>query len=509
MKAPKTILSDQQQVALLEVAAPLARMGYWYVNLKLNTVWWSDEVFRIHGYQPRSFQPQLEQAINFYHPDDREIVSSAIANSQEKGENFEFECRIIAKDRSTRNVRSVGFCEKDGIEVVGMFGLIFDESEQQQRRVALASEKTRLSLATAAGGIGVWEVDLKNDQPSWDDRMFQIHGLCPSKEKPQTLEDWNKLIHPDDLPQTIESVQFALKNKSDCDINYRVIRPNGELRYIRSSAIVQRDPNSDKAIRVIGINYDLTDWHELQRRTEESMAAEERASRMKSEFLANMSHEIRTPLNAIMGFSEVLTTDALRKGVPEKYQSYATDIHDAATHLLKLINDVLDISRVESGKFEPFLQPVDPHEIIEKVIRQSRKAIADKKHVCSVEYRHDFDLSADIRMLQQIVQNILTNAINYSPEGSKIDICVSRGPAGYGAILISDTGYGVSEENQEKIFEPFTQVRDNPYQAYEGGTGLGLPLCKHLCEICGGQLVFSSTLGKGTRVRVLLPLVLS
>ncbi len=229
----------------------------------------------------------------------------------------------------------------------------------------------------------------------------------------------------------------------------------------------------------------------------------ETANRAKSEFLANMSHELRTPLNAIIGFSEVI-----KKGMfgplSARYCSYGGDIHESGTHLLNLINEILDLSKLEAGHFELHEENVD----IASVIQTSRRLVeplAEKGKVqLSEAAENDLPLiRADERRIRQVLINILSNAVKFTPEGGQVRVQSSLRSDGL-IIVVSDTGIGIAPGEIPKAMEPFGQIDSKISRKYEG-TGLGLPLAKRLVELHGGTLTVESALGVGTTVTIVLP----
>ena len=231
----------------------------------------------------------------------------------------------------------------------------------------------------------------------------------------------------------------------------------------------------------------------------------EAANRSKSEFLANMSHELRTPLNAVIGFSDMMRNELLGPVGNPQYLSYAGDIHSSGEHLLGLINDILDISKIESGEMGLFDEPVD----IARIVRSSLTLVKTRAQDGGVKLEnHTTDslpaLNADARKIKQIIINLLSNAVKFTPRGGTVTIAAAIEDDGHFSILVKDTGIGIAPEDIDKVLKPFTQADSTLARKYEG-TGLGLTLVRSLVEIHGGRFDLKSTEGVGTSAIVRLP----
>jgi two-component system cell cycle sensor histidine kinase PleC len=231
----------------------------------------------------------------------------------------------------------------------------------------------------------------------------------------------------------------------------------------------------------------------------------ENANRAKSSFLASMSHELRTPLNAVIGFSEIMKNESLGPMGTEEYLGYSEDIHASGQHLLGLINNVLDLSKVDAGKVELVEEPFNPTGVVKSVLSMLRIQ-AEKQ---GVELTTDvskelMSMRADRQMLKQIHINMLSNAIKFTPEGGTITVKAWSGLDSGHVFQVIDTGIGITLEDIPKILQPFTQA-ENTLSRHHEGTGLGLPLAKNLVELHGGYLDFQSKVGAGSTVTVRFP----
>lgn len=244
---------------------------------------------------------------------------------------------------------------------------------------------------------------------------------------------------------------------------------------------------------------------QAKKKSDEARATAEDASRAKSQFLANMSHELRTPLNAIIGFSEVISREVFGPLENEKYLQYTGDIHSSGRHLLALINDILDLSKIEAGQYSIFEERVD----LSGVAEDCRKLLELRASVNDIRIERQFsgslpDLHADKRAVRQIWLNLLTNAVKFAPSGSRVHIVADYEADGSFCIGVRDEGPGIAEDELEKVLETFGQGKEGVSRP-GSGTGLGLSIVKGLAEAHGGLFTLESKLGVGTHASVIFP----
>ena len=316
-----------------------------------------------------------------------------------------------------------------------------------------------------------------------------------------------------DIPKLRELLEDILPKKATFD-NYEVehdFADIGKRIMLLNARQIQRASGKERII-LLAIE-DITERKEIEKGLEKAheellgLAAElKRTSRVKSEFLANMSHELRTPLNSINGFSEVLYDETF--GVlNEKQKKYVNNVLTSGKHLLLLINQILDMAKVEAGKMRLALSCLPMKSLLNDISMLVADMISKKKLQMFLEIAEDLpDIEADDLKVKEILYNLLSNAAKFTPEGGKIGLQAKKSDSKI-EVVVWDSGVGIAPENMEKIFEGFFRV-DTPYSRVTEGTGLGLPLSKNLVELHGGKFsVESGGLNKGTEVRFTLPIV--
>jgi two-component system cell cycle sensor histidine kinase PleC len=318
-----------------------------------------------------------------------------------------------------------------------------------------------------------------------------------------------------DIPKLRELLETILPEKATFD-NYEVehdFADIGRRIMLLNARQIQRASGKERII-LLAIE-DITERKEIENGLEQAhealnkLADElKRVARVKSEFLANMSHELRTPLNSINGFSEVLYDETFGP-LNEKQKKYVHNVLTSGKHLLLLINQILDMAKVESGKMKLILSGLPMKSLLNEISLLVADMVSKKKIEMLLEIADDLpDIEADELKVKEVIYNLLSNAVKFTPEGGKLGIRASACKTDSEIeVVVWDTGIGIARENMEKIFEGFFRV-DTPYSRVTEGTGLGLPLSRKLVELHGGQLfVESEGLNCGTSIRFTLPII--
>jgi PAS domain S-box-containing protein len=325
-------------------------------------------------------------------------------------------------------------------------------------------------------------------------------------EKPRA---WINFIHPDDRERMKREAATALQPDQDHEWEYRIIQADGGVVWVRD--LFRVDRKVDGSLELRGMLIDVSaqkqrelDLEESRQALQEAVNQSEAANRAKTSFLATVSHELRTPMNAVIGFADVLNGEAFGK-LNERQRECVNDIAGSGRHLLRMINDILDMSKIEAGKF-PLIEEIFD---VSAVLGASARLVAqqiDGKEISFVSHiaLGAVGLHGDQRAVTQIVINLLTNATKFTPSGGRVELKATANGEGL-TVSVTDTGRGMSAETIERAFEPFFQGSDSDVSRKREGTGLGLAISRRLAEMHGGTITLKSRLGEGTVATLWLP----
>ncbi|MDK1030050.1 MAG: PAS domain-containing protein, partial [Anaerolineae bacterium] len=377
------------------------------------------------------------------------------------------------------------------------------EQRVAERTSEIKAAHQRMELAASAAGIGVWERKAGSDEQYWDERMHHIYGTSPDKFTP-TISEWKKFVYPEDQQILEDKVAQAIEHKLPYEHEYRIVTADGSLRHISSHAIVLYN-EQNKFTEMIGVNVDVTTLKRAEDTLRLANTELERALRVKDEFLTNMSHELRTPLNAILGLSESLG-EQIAGPLNEKQLRYIQTISESGHHLLELINDILDLARIEAEQIVPEVNKVDIHQVCKTSTRMIKQMAHNKGQEVTIKIDDKIELIwADERRLKQMIVNLLSNAVKFTPQGGKLGIKVDVEQATNNILItVWDNGIGISNKDQKRLFKPFVQL-DSSLSRESTGSGLGLALVSQMARLYGGRLAVDSAPDKGSRFTITLP----
>lgn len=378
-----------------------------------------------------------------------------------------------------------------------------DITARKEREKELIIREQQLSEAQRIARMGHWSWDVGRKNVVWSDEIYRIFGV-EKGEFQSSFSNINRLIHKRDLSRLMQGFERAVIDKKEYTLEFRLVRPDGTLRYALCEGRCKLNDEGD-VIKLFGVIQDITDQTLTERALRQAKEAAEQAYQAKTRFLANMSHELRTPLNAIIGFSEMMQRQLLGPIGNERYLDYLTGIHQSGEHLLDLISDILDMSKIEVGKYKLSLEEIN----VNKTLRIATHMMDGRAQESGLKLvlncpEEDPKIIADRRAVMQILLNLLSNSVKFTKAGGQVELSCSVTNDGI-LLKVSDTGVGIPRLKLERVTRPFEQVANAMTRNHEG-SGLGLSITKNLVELHGGELTIKSQMGVGTTVSVSLPL---
>jgi two-component system cell cycle sensor histidine kinase PleC len=508
-----------------ELTEALPGCGMWRWNLARGHVEWSAPMFRMLGLQPVGVAMPFGVIARALHPDD-DLRSAIERHLREGRSTFDESFRLRHQDGPWVMLRLRGHITRnaDRREPI-LTGIAVMAEHDASPGSADANARLRDAVETISEAFVLW--DRENRLVMCNSKYQQFHGLADDMVRQGS--PYEEVIAAASEP--LVSKRVAVTGREDDDsrtyeaqiedgrwlhINERRTRDGGyvsvgtDITVLKESQ--QRLAESESQLRESVAELRLS-RRELEQQKQqlvdlaEKYAAEknraEAANRAKSEFLANISHELRTPLNAVIGFSEVMQKSLFGPLGHAKYQEYARDIYESGTYLLEVINDILDMSKIEAGRMSLHLGQVDVADIVDDSMKVVSQAAEERNITLERHGPPHMMLEADRRALKQVFLNLLSNAVKFTRDGGSVDVHISRARQ-IVKIAIKDTGIGIPEGEISKLGRPFEQV-ENQFSKSHQGSGLGLAISRALIELHGGTLRISSREGQGTTVTCSLP----
>jgi two-component system, sensor histidine kinase and response regulator len=479
-----------------QLAQEAAGIGIFEWDLTNNSIYWSPHNDTIFGHEAGSLQIDLEGFLRLVHPDDRTFVSNHILDAMRRGTHFSLEHRIVRRDGAIRWIAERGRIFRDPDDrAVSLRGILTDvtvrrEEDQRIRQLSVAIEQSPITVVIT---------DPTGDILYVNPQFCHLTGYSAQEaigRNPRILKSGRQSTA---FYQTLWKTITAGKHWKGELYN----RKKNGAYYWESATISPILNQKGDITHFVAIKEDITDRKTLEARLMSARDATEAANRAKSEFLANMSHELRTPLNSIIGFSQILQNEAFGP-LNTTQLEYLRNIKESGDHLLDMVNDILDLSKIEAGRLTMEKKPFHFGEMIDRslLIVQSLAIKRDLHIHVDIDPETGWLVGDEIR-LKQVVFNLLSNAVKFTGTGGKIGIRTR--PDGQNIeLVVWDKGIGIDKAHLETIFNPFEQVREGR-PANEGGTGLGLAISRQIIDLHQGRIFVASRKGQGSRFTVTLP----
>ena len=524
----------EELVATNRLLTDLTEAGSWTINFapdgSVSSVRWGDGFRRLMGYTgPDDFPNELESFMRGIHPEDRDLFTGGLTapifdEGTMKTAGYDF--RFFKKDGSVRWFRSKGMLSRDAegrlLQYRGVTIDITKEKEHDALYAELQNEAASLNTIHEMLGSGKWTMDFDETgamvRVTWSDEFRRMIGYRGTDDFPDALESWSGLLHPDDRERVLKAYNETVSDYSGqktYDVEYRLRTKNRGYRWYRAVGKPTRRPDGSP-ISYIGVFIDITEQKKMMRELAEqreslSVALEDanQANKAKTAFLSNMSHEIRTPMNAIIGLDRIALSDP---AISEATREHLEKIGLSAQHLLSIINNILDMSRIESGRMSVKNEEFSFAKLLAQINTIISGQCRDKGigYECRVKGAvNDYYIGDDMK-LRQVMINILGNAVKFTPPGGTVTFVVESVARFSGKstlrFIISDTGIGMSREFLPKLFDAFSQEDSSSTNRF-GSTGLGMAITRSIVELMSGTISVESEKNKGTTFTVTVTLI--
>jgi PAS domain S-box-containing protein len=485
----------------LAEAQALAHIGSWEWDVAKNQVSWSEELYRIYGVEPRALLPTYEAFLDRIHTADRARADALLQAAYEEKTTFDFEHRIVRPTGEVRVVHTLGRVVLGATgELLRLSGIGADITERKQVEAAIRQSEERFRMLAASSPVGIFEMELGGNVTYANAKLERLGGPLSSFGPA-----FFSAVHPDERDAFLEAWHECADATSEFSREVRFVQRGREPRWVHVRAMPLHAVD-DAVAGWVGTIEDIQKRIAAQFALQDATRAAEFANRAKSQFLANMSHELRTPLNAIIGFSEVLEKEMFGP-LAAVQKDCVENVLTSGRHLLGLINETLDLSKIEAGKMALNREWTELATLMGTV--HSVVPLAEKRQITlKISVPSDLPrLYADPVRIKQILYNLLSNGIKFTPIGGSVHLSASA-EGNYLKLVVADTGPGIRSEDLPRLFREFERlepIAPEPGEPPEG-TGLGLALTKRLVEMHGGSISVHSEVGKGTSFTVQLPL---
>lgn len=465
----------------------------WAPDNTFTPLWTSDNIHDLYPYDAEDFEQKKKNILDFIHPDDlelykREHLSFLSSKAKENGQPFTHTpFRTFTSDKRMNHfIEQKSFITKEDGEV-RIQSLWVDQTQ-------IYKEKERLELVLEGTGLGFWDWNPQTNDVTFDAAWAEMLGY-QIEEIEFNLETWSSKVHPEDIESCFADIKDHMEGKTPYYRNiHRMKHKNGHWVYIWDRGKIVEWDSEGKPIRFTGTHTDIS----KQQLAEQELVRQIKA---KESFFALMSHEIRTPLVSLMGFSDLLKEDA---SLSKESRDYVERIESSSKDLSILVNDILDYSKLISGKTPLFEETFNVRDFTQKLVNQ---ITGMAKNTCDVESEVDESLPelllGDVFKIKQVLNNFLSNAIKFCNKG-KVRLSLSQKNE-YVFMSVEDNGIGIGDSELENIFKPFVQESDGTTRKF-GGTGLGLSICKMNADVMNGEVLVKSEKGKGSCFTLKIPL---
>ncbi|MGN7612420.1 PAS domain S-box protein [Magnetococcales bacterium HHB-1] len=490
----------QQLTDRLSIAVRSANIGIWDWDVVNDILEWDQRMYALYGRSEENTVNAYQSWKDGVHPDDIEQANQEVDLALKGEMPFETEFRVVWPDRSIHHLKASAMVQRGANgKPVRMIGVNYDVTAQKKLEGFLRESERRLKESQDFAHLGHWELDLVRNKLTWSKEVFRIFEIDP-EHFDASYDAFLNTIHPEDREAVNKAYTDSLANKIPYTIVHRLLMPDGRIKYVREQC--RSEFEGSKPLYSIGTVQDITTIKESEERLRQANERLQEVDQLKSLFIASMSHELRTPLNSIIGFSGMMLSGIGGK-LSNKHRDYSERLHHAGRHLLTLISDIIDISKIEAGRIKVVPSRFSLQELVNEALDTVRADATRQGLTLHLEKMPKALLHTDRSRLLQCLLNLLSNGVKYTEQG-RVTLEVELFEENV-TFIVSDTGIGIAGDDFQKLFQPFERIESH-LKIKAGGTGLGLYLTKKIStELLKGDILFDSILGKGSVFRLQIP----
>ncbi len=473
---------------LLAKSMKVARIGGWEVDLIANTLYWTDVTREIHEVEP-DYIPNLEEGINFYKEGhDREMITALVSDAIREGKAYDTELQIITAKGREVWVRARGEAELIDGKCVRLYGTFQDIDEKKKAELEYQEFSDRMTIATNAANVGVWDYNVVDNSLVWDDNMYRLYGIR-REDFSGVYEAWETAVHPEDKEDGAQRIQLAITGEKEFDTEFRVVWPNSEIRYIRAFAITHRDEQGN-ATRMIGTNWDITEIRKAEKKLKNLLDITSEQNNSLMNFAHIVSHNLRSHssnLSMLTGFLSRETKESERNKLLKMLDEATESLNETVQHL----NEVVHVKTEAAEK----IRPVNLQKAVKSVQKNLSVLLDEKTTICDCAIPKSIQVKAIPAYLDSILLNLFTNSIKYCSPDRGLEIKITTKEEGSRVWLsFSDNGLGIDlKKHGSKIFGMY-----KTFHRHKDAKGIGLFITKNQIEAMNGKITVESEVNEGT-----------
>ena len=473
---------------LMAKSLEVARIGGWEVDLIKNEVHWTEVTREIHEVD-EDYVPNLEEGINFYKEGhDRVKIAELVSESIRTGQPYDTELRIITVKGREVWVRAKGEAEFIDGKCIRLFGTFQDIDEKKKSELAYQEVSDRMAIATQAAEVGVWDYNVVDNVLVWDDNMYRLYGI-KKEDFSGVYEAWETAVHPEDQEDGKQAIQMAISGEKEFDTEFRVVWPNGEVRYIKAFAITHRDHNG-KALRMIGTNWDITDKKNSETKLKNLLDISSEQNKSLMNFAHIVSHNLRSHasnLSMLSGFLMKETNEKEKENLVKMVDEAAESLNETVQHL----NEVVQVKTSAAEK----IKSINLLKAVTAVKKNVRILMQEHNAQCELNIPKDLKVDAIQAYLDSVLLNLFTNSLKYKSPDRDVVIRIEARKTGQKVRLaFTDNGLGMDLKRYgSKIFGMY-----KTFHRHKDAKGIGLFITKNQMESMNGKISVESQVGEGS-----------